>query len=234
MARLREQYVWEVPVRVTHWVNVAAILTLSVTGLYIGTGKTLAHDASQYVMGWVRFIHFVTAYIFTVSVFSRIYWAFVGNRYAGWREFIPWYRNTGRRNMLLTLRYYVFLDRTVPNVIGHNALAGATYLLVFILYLVMIVTGFALYSQHAPGGVMHTLIGWTMLLFSNQGMRLTHHLVMWLLIAFAIHHVYSAWLMDVKERGGVMSSIFSGYKPVREMGGIGTEEDANRKGNWRK
>jgi Ni/Fe-hydrogenase 1 B-type cytochrome subunit len=38
---------------------------------------------------------------------------------------------------------------------------------------------------------------------------------MWLLIAFVIHHVYSAWLMDVKERDGVMSSIFGGYKAVK-------------------
>jgi Ni/Fe-hydrogenase 1 B-type cytochrome subunit len=53
-------------------------------------------------------------------------------------------------------------------------------------------------------------------IFSNQGVRLTHHLVMWLLVGFAIHHVYSAWLMDIKERGGVMSSIFSGYKAVKQ------------------
>ena len=56
--------------------------------------------------------------------------------------------------------------------------------------------------------------GWLLVIFSNQGLRLTHHMIMWFLVAFAIHHVYSAWLMDVKERGGVMSSIFSGYKSV--------------------
>ena len=43
-------------------------------------------------------------------------------------------------------------------------------------------------------------------------------MTMWFLIAFAIHHVYSAWLMDIKEKGGVMSSIFSGYKAVRKEG----------------
>ena len=29
-------YVWEIPVRVTHWVIVLSILILSVTGFYIG------------------------------------------------------------------------------------------------------------------------------------------------------------------------------------------------------
>ncbi|BCS52235.1 Ni/Fe-hydrogenase, b-type cytochrome subunit [Geobacter sp. SVR] len=212
---LRQEYVWEVPVRVTHWVNFLAIIVLSVTGLYIGSPLTLTVDPTRFYMGTIRFIHTTTAYIFTISVFARIYWAFVGNRYAGWREFVPWYSPEGRRNMALTLRYYMFVDRQVPNVVGHNALAGATYLLVFLLYLVMIVTGFALYSQSAPDGVFQHLLGWLFRLFTNQGMRLVHHMGMWFLIAFAIHHVYSAWLMDVKERGGTMSSIFGGYKPVR-------------------
>jgi Ni/Fe-hydrogenase 1 B-type cytochrome subunit len=99
--------------------------------------------------------------------------------------------------------------------VGHNALAGATYLLVFVLYLVLILTGFALYLEHAPQSLGHRLLGWMYLLFSNQGMRLTHHMSMWFLIAFSIHHVYSAWLMDIEEKGSVMSSIFGGYKPVK-------------------
>ena len=212
---LYEEYVWEVPVRVTHWVNMLAIIVLSVTGIYIGSPRTLGLDPADYVMGWVRVVHFTAGYAFAISVASRIWWAFAGNRYAGWREFVPFIDPEGRRNMWRMFAYYTFLSRKVPHPVGHNALAGATYLLVFTLYLVMAFTGFALYAEHAPGGVMHKLLTPLYLLFSNQGMRLTHHMVMWLLIAFAIHHVYSAWLMDVKERGGVMSSIFGGYKPVK-------------------
>jgi Ni/Fe-hydrogenase 1 B-type cytochrome subunit len=213
---LYEKYVWEVPVRVTHWVNFLAIITLSVTGIFIGTAKTLALEPSQFVMGWVRVVHFSAAYAFSVSVLARIYWMFMGNRYAGWREFVPVFYKEGRRYMLEALKYYTFTGRKVPNPAGHNALAGTAYCGVFLLYLVMMGTGFALYAEHAPRSFMHRLTGWLFALFSNQGMRLTHHMVMWLLIAFAIHHIYSAWLMDVKERGGVMSSIFGGYKPVKQ------------------
>jgi Ni/Fe-hydrogenase 1 B-type cytochrome subunit len=46
----------------------------------------------------------------------------------------------------------------------------------------------------------------------NQSVRLIHHMIMWLLIAFAIHHVYSAFLVDAEEANGLMSSIFSGWK----------------------
>ncbi|HEY6872845.1 MAG TPA: Ni/Fe-hydrogenase, b-type cytochrome subunit [Geobacteraceae bacterium] len=212
---LYEKYVWEVPVRVTHWVNFLAIVTLSATGIYIGTAKTLAQEPSRFVMGWIRFVHFTAAYAFSVSVLARIYWMLVGNKYASWREFLPFLSSAGRRNMLETFKYYTFIGKKAPHPVGHNALAGTAYSAVFTLYLVMMGTGFALYAEHAPRSFMHKATGWLFLLFSNQGMRLTHHMVMWLLIAFAIHHVYSAWLMDVKERGGVMSSIFSGYKPVK-------------------
>lgn len=216
MANLYQQYVWEVPVRVTHWVNFLAIIVLSVTGIYIGAPKTLALEPSQYVMGWMRFIHFVAGYAFTVSVFARIYWMFVGNRYASWREFFPILTPQGHRDMIGTFKWYIFLSRRLPRAVGHNALAGSAYTGIFFLYLVMIFTGFALYSQRAPQSLLHKLTGWLFILFSSQGMRLTHHMVMWFLIAFSIHHVYSSWLMDVKERGGVISGIFSGYKTVRQ------------------
>jgi len=216
MVRNTTKYVWELPVRVTHWVNMLAILTLSVTGIYIGSPKTLALTPSAYVMGWIRFVHFVAGYTFAISVASRIYWAFRGDRYASWQEFMPFLTADGRRNMWRTFRYYTFMSREVPHAVGHNALAGATYLLVFILYLVMVATGFALYGEHAPGGVIRALTGWLTVLFTNQGLRQTHHLTMWLLIGFVIHHVYSAWLMDAKEKGGVISGIFGGYKQVME------------------
>jgi Ni/Fe-hydrogenase 1 B-type cytochrome subunit len=210
-----EKYVWEVPVRVTHWVIVLCIILLSVTGVYIGAPKTLALQPSQYVMGWTRFVHFVAGYAFLVSFLARVYWMFVGNKYAGWREFFPLLSDEQQRNMTETFKYYVFISNKVPTPVGHNALAGAAYFGVFCLYLVMILTGFALYSQHAPHSFWHFMSGWLFFFFSSQGIRLTHHMVMWFLIAFSIHHIYSAWLMDVKERAGIISSICSGYKTVR-------------------
>lgn len=216
MGNLYEKYVWEVPVRVTHWVNAVSIVVLAVTGIFIGTAKTLALEPSQFIMGQVRFVHFVAAYAFSVSVLARIYWMFVGNTYSSWREFFPILTRDGRRNMLDTFKYYTFISKKAPHPVGHNSLAGTAYSAVFALYLVMMGTGFALYSERAPQSLLHKLTGWMLILFSNQGLRLTHHMVMWLLVGFAIHHIYSAWLMDVKERGGVMSSIFSGYKAVKQ------------------
>lgn len=214
MEQLARKYVWEWPVRIVHWVNALSILVLSLTGIYIGWAKNLAHDPSQYVTGWARFIHFVFGYVFVISMLSRIYWAFAGNEYASWCSFVPYLFREGRENMKGTFLFYTFFRNKPPHVVGHNAMAGSVYLFIFILYLVMIFTGFALYSEHAPGSLMNRTFGLLFAVASNQTLRLVHHGSMWLIICFVINHVYSSILMDVKEKNGGISSIFSGWKFV--------------------
>ena len=86
--------------------------------------------------------------------------------------------------------------------------------MVFFLFLIQTVTGFALAGAHGTEP-WATLFGWAPGLIGGlQGVRLVHHLVMWAVIAFAVHHVYSALLVDHWEHNGLMASIFSGYKFV--------------------
>lgn len=205
-------YIWELPVRWCHWINVLSIVILAVTGLFIGSPFNIGGSASDFTMGWMRFVHFTAAYTFAVSVLSRMIWSLIGNKYAGWREFLPFLTATGREKMNRMLRYYMFVDKEVPESVGHNPVATTAYLALFLLYILMILTGFSLYAEHAPGGVMHKSLGFMYSLFSNQGMRLAHHLSMWMIFGFIINHIYSAWLMDIKEHGSEISSMFSGYK----------------------
>ena len=209
---LEIRYVWQWPVRITHWVNVVSIVMLSITGFYIGRPFMTAHDPAQYIMGWMRFLHFTFAYLFTISVASRILWMFIGNHHASWRAFFPWTTAEGRRNFIKMFRYYTFTGRQISYEVGHNPVAATAYLGIFLLFLFQIFSGFALYGMYAPGGFWNTLTGWSLVLVSSQWVRLAHHGVMWLLIGFVINHVYSGWLMDVKERNGTMSGIFSGYR----------------------
>ena len=211
---IETRYIWEWPVRICHWLNVLSIIVLSVTGFYIGKPFVAVPDTSQYVMGWMRYIHFVGAYVFALSVLSRIIWLFLGNKYADWKMLFPWAHSGGRKNMMEMFTYYTFLSKKLPYAVGHNALAASAYLVIFSLFVAQILTGFALYGQFAPGGFWDSTVGTLNVMFGNQGLRLVHHMIMWLLIAFGIHHVYSAWLMDVKEKNGTMGSIFGGYKYI--------------------
>ena len=207
-----KRYVWELPVRWCHWTTVLSIIVLSVTGFFIGTPFSFGSSASDFTIGWIRFIHFVAAYAFTVSLVSRILWSLVGNEYSGWKAFFPLLTAKGREKMAKMLRYYLFLDREVPETIGHNPLATTAYVALFCLYIGMILTGFTMYAQHAPGGFMNRSLGFMYAIFSNQGLRLMHHLGMWFIAGFVVNHIYSAWLMDIKEHGSEISSMFSGYR----------------------
>jgi Ni/Fe-hydrogenase 1 B-type cytochrome subunit len=230
-------YVWEIPVRLTHWLIVLSMVVLAVTGFYIGRPFiTVTGPAGEnFVMGWMRFIHFIAAIVFTLSVASRIVWMFMGNRYARWSQLIPAAR-TRWRGLVATLKFYLFTRDRPPEYAGHNPLAGAAYALVFVLYLVMIGTGFALYSAGAhldsPTRIFSFLIPW----FGGlQTARWIHHVGMWLLIGFAVHHVYSALLVDHLEKNATLGSIFSGNKWVREdlleiEDGYDAEEEGQRAG----
>ncbi|RMG03602.1 MAG: Ni/Fe-hydrogenase, b-type cytochrome subunit [Nitrospirae bacterium] len=206
-------YAWEVPVRLTHWINVLCILTLSVTGFYIGNPFIHSIKSSQWVMGWMRFIHFVAAYTFLMSMIVRLYWAVVGNRYASFKVWFPF---TGRkmRDLIDTIKFYLFLSKKPPYAVGHTALAGFAYLFVFALFIWQIFSGFALYNIVQEGTVWVILGGWLRGVMHLQTIRLYHHLGMYIILAFAVLHVYIGWYLDLKERNGLMGSIFSGYKFV--------------------
>eukprot|EP01035_Chromulina_nebulosa_P011880 gene11880-15855_t len=85
-------YVWEQPVRWFHWINAASVLALGATGWLIAHPPAFlsAQEASfSYWFGTVRFLHFLFGYIFAANFAFRLYWSFVGNKFAHWRNFLP-------------------------------------------------------------------------------------------------------------------------------------------------
>jgi len=215
---MRDVYVWEVPVRLTHWVNVVCLITLSFTGYYIG--NPYIHNVhpffygvlkDQWVMGWMRLIHFSTAYVFAMSVLLRIYWGFAGNRYARLSAMVP-YSKERLKDFWQDLRFYLLLSSPHPAAVGHSATAGLTYVALDLGYLVSILTGFALMSQSHVGSFWYVVGGWILPYFPVQYVRLTHHVMMWFLIVFPIVHLYIGWMTDLVQENCVMSSIFSGHK----------------------
>lgn len=207
-------YVWDVPVRITHWVIVFCLAALSLTGYYIANPfiVTSGEASSNYLMGWMRVVHFIVAFIFTFTVCVRIYWAFVGNTYARWYNFIPVSRERWRE-LIGSLQFYLFLRRQPPPGVGHSPLAGLAYVALYILFVLEIFTGFALYSQSHEGGFYPFFFGWVFDLFAgSRGVRLIHHVLMWTFAGFLIHHLYSCILFDCVERQGILSSIFNGFK----------------------
>lgn len=206
-------YAWEFPVRLTHWINVLCIASLSITGFYIGNPFMHAVSSEEYIMGWMRFIHFVAAYTFMMSMVVRIYWALVGNRYARWKVWLP-LSSRQWKDLWSAVKFYLFISKKPPYAVGHTVLAGVTYLIVFGLFIFQIIAGSALYSLTHQGTLWTILGGWLTGVMHLQTIRLYHHLTMYVILAFVIVHVYIGWFLDLKEKNGLMGSIFSGYKFV--------------------
>ncbi len=210
-------YVWELPVRVTHWLIFFSILILSATGFYMGhpfVGVPGPAANGHFVMGTARAIHLYTAIVFSLAVLVRIYWMFVGNSYARLSQFIPVslerLRSSGN-----TLLYFCFVRRDLDKYPGHDALAGATYGLIFVVYLVLIATGLALYTVYAPVNSPFQFFRFLIPVFGGlQVARLIHVICMWIVLIFAVIHIYSVWLFSTFQRFGIANSIFSGYKFV--------------------
>ena len=217
-SRIVKVYVWEAPVRIAHWLIALSIVVLSVSGFYIGRPFiTVAGPAGQsFVMGWMKIIHGYTAYVFIAAVMMRILWMMTGNKYAHWDKFIPVHQSRWR-GLWPTFRFYVFALRKPPGFVGHNPLAGLTYVAVFALYFAAIATGLVMRGASAGVG---SPVGWfasmAPVLGGLYAARWIHHVVMWLLLGFAVHHVYSSVLMSTIEANATVESIFSGYKFVPE------------------
>ena len=159
-------YVYEWPVRLWHWVNVAAILVLAVTGYFIASppasmpGEASAH----FLMGYIRFAHFTAGFIMAVGMIGRIYWAFVGNVHARQMFVLPFWSCKFWREVLIEAQWYAFLRDYPKKYVGHNPLAQLAMVTIYSVgSIFMIVTGLALYAEGAGQGSL-----------VRQGVRLGH------------------------------------------------------------
>jgi Ni/Fe-hydrogenase 1 B-type cytochrome subunit len=206
-------YVWELPVRLSHWGIVAAVTVLTWTGLYMNHPFLNFPHKTAYTMGTVRFIHELAGFELIGALLVRIYWFFAGNHWARWRQFVPLTRRQWL-SLKAMVRYYTFQSRKPFEQIGHNTLAGLTYLVVYFLVACECVTGLVLFATVEGSPTLKFFVGWIPRLVDIQWIRLVHFLFMFFLMGFFIHHVYSAVLVAMTERNAEMESIFSGYKFV--------------------
>lgn len=208
------KYVWQLPVRLAHWMNACSITTLFLTGLYIANPALAPNGeaANHFVMGRAREIHFVAGYVLLFGFLLRIYCFYFGNNYSRsgfpfvWRK--AWWADLTAQGM-----QYLRLERGHVH-LGHNALAGLAYTF-FVIFLgwCQIFTGLALYSESNPGGFWDKLLGWLIPLLGGSYMvHLWHHTLAWSFAVFLIVHLYIVFFDSHQFRNGLITSIISGYK----------------------
>jgi Ni/Fe-hydrogenase 1 B-type cytochrome subunit len=115
------------------------------------------------------------------------------------------------------LRIDIFLLKGKDYVaVGHNALAGFSYFFLFVLIILMFITGFGLYADITTWWLPKSF-RWVQDLFGGDHMvREVHHICMWFFLVFIVIHLYLVLYHDQFEARGETSSMMSGYKFMEE------------------
>ena len=216
---LRRVYVWELPVRIYHWLNALTIVVLCVTGYLIGNPPAIlsGREASDvYWFGTVRYVHFAAAYVFLFNFIFRLYWGFVGNKYADWKNFIP-VNMSFFREMWNVMRIDILLKKNKDHMsVGHNAMAGFIYFMLFIAFVIQVITGFGLYADTSQWWFPQ-LFAWVPEALGGQFFtRQLQHAAMWGFILFSLIHIYLVFYHDYVEGRGEISSMGGGWKFIEE------------------
>jgi len=206
-------YVWELPVRIAHWLIFFAFVSLASTGLFMHRPFLLPSGQAPFLMATVRFTHVVSGFVLIGAFAFRVYWFFKGNFWARWSAYIPIHREQWR-GMGSMIEFYSFLRFEPGHRVGHNPLAALTYFIIYLLFLVEILTGLALYSRVVGNPVLTQFIGWLPQLIDPQYLREIHYFLMFVFFSFVIFHVYLSVLVSIEEENGLLDSIFSGWKFV--------------------
>jgi Ni/Fe-hydrogenase 1 B-type cytochrome subunit len=218
--RINPTYVWQLPVRIWHWVMAGCMGVLAVTGYFIGSPPpSIGGEASNsFLFGYIRFAHFAAAYIFSVVFVWRVLFAFFGNRFAREIFLVPFKMLSPSwwRGFIGQTKHYLFMQREVRPWLGHNPLAMAAMFFMYVLGTVfMIFTGFALYGEGLgmESWAFGMFTSWVQpLAGDSQNLHTLHHLGMWYLVIFTIVHVYMVIREDICSGETVISTMINGWR----------------------
>ena len=210
-------YIFSPFLRFFHWIMVICILVLFFTGLYIGDpgwGGLVGSEptvavGSFFSMETIRLVHFVAAVTLTVSCILRIY-DFIINRSG--RLLPHFWEKQYWSDMWYQLKHYLMVPMKEERRFMRNPLARTSYALLYVLLLIMILTGFAMFAQIDPNSVLASMFNWINMIFTEYQVHFIHHIVAWIIIIFVIAHVYMAFRSEFTERAGEVSSMFDGVK----------------------
>lgn len=215
-------HVYQPPLIIWHWLNALSIFVLCITGYFIASPlPSLTGEASDhYMMGYIRFAHFASAYIFIVGFVFRIYIYFVGNRHSKEIFLPPVMKKKWWAGVLHEIKWYSFIAKEPRKYVGHNPLAVLAMHVILVWGSVfMIFTGLAMYGEGAGySSWQYSLFSsWIIPLFGqSQDVHTWHHMGMWYILCFVIVHVYVAFREDIMSRQSLVSTMISGWRMFKD------------------
>jgi cytochrome b len=186
----REVRVWDVPVRVVHWAQLA-LVTISVVSGFTGGNALRVHRLSGYT-------------ILTLVLF-RAAWGFTGGHHARFAAFLR-----GPRAVATFLRETLALRR--PLYVGHNPLAGWLTLALLAALLAQAGSGLFANDDIFFEGPLASLVTKDL---SDQ-LTSVHKANARVLLSLVALHVGAVLLHLVVERQNLVAAMFTGRKRLPE------------------
>jgi Ni/Fe-hydrogenase 1 B-type cytochrome subunit len=235
--------VWDLPTRLVHWLNACLVFGLIVIGILILNAKSLGIDGEAKIL--LKTIHSYIGYAFVINLCWRFIWAFLGNHYARWRQFLP----IGNKYLPSIKDYTVNLfSGNHKQYAGHNPLARIIISLFFLLLTTQAVTGlviagtdlylppFGAYfsewvtegdperlEQLKPGDKTYVVkTAYEEMRAFRKPVITVHVYGFYTLLLFIVVHIGGVIISEIKEKNGLISAMITGEKILD-----GTAEDEN-------
>jgi len=224
--------------RIIHWVNVFAMMTAIVTGLYIAEPyyQTFIADPAvdKYVMAWNRWAHFIVAIIFDVTSIIIFYLTFFSRVDLPYKKVIP-----NKENLVEFAEVFlnlITLNKRKKFDSAHNDSFNVTFFFIFHFLLIwMLFSGLQMYVEGLESGLssigswwptmLHLVTDWTIPVSgwmigggptaTLMDVRIAHHMTMWLLITWVVFHIYYQIWRTIFWKEGDIAIIFGGSKYVK-------------------
>lgn len=206
---------WTVSLRYQHWLNVILIFVLSCTGYYIMDpffGPTARDgEPTGYLMGWVRLIHVTAGFAWLLVGATRLVSAFSSrDGYLRWQTMWPLKSRADLRHLGEVIKHYAFIKRDAPLYLAHNPLQQLSYTALYIGASAQMATGSVLYGLSHQSSAFWALVSTPVHWFGIAPVRLVHAMLMFVLWAFTVIHIYLAVRADSLERHSGVSSMING------------------------
>jgi cytochrome b len=180
--------VWDLPLRLFHW-----LFALSIVASYV-TAK-LGFDWMQY--------HFYLGYFMIGLLIFRVVWGFIGPRHARFSSFLA------RPSVAWSYAQHLFDRNSTPSV-GHNPIGGLMVIFMLLLLVVQVSTGL-----FATDAVIWTGPYYPSVKQSTASLLSTIHSVNVNIILGAVGlHILAIIYYHTFKKQSLVPSMFSGYKPA--------------------
>ncbi|MFZ3088459.1 MAG: cytochrome b/b6 domain-containing protein [Methylotenera sp.] len=191
----RRQKVYDPALRLIHLWNGLAILFLMTT---IWLSDLFEKGVGEDTL-WQ--LHIYIGYALVVGIVARLAWGIVGPRHARFSDMwhpAAWWDAVRHFNLQAKPRF------------GHNTLASGVYLLVYLLLVVMAVTGLGLAAVEHSTGPFNAWIGdmpWLKEVFEEP-----HELIYNLLLGFVVIHIAALIWHEHKDKTPLAQAMVTGYQ----------------------